>query len=170
MNLTPFKVTKKKNVKSFDTETGVFDLHDDAAVGLAVAEHLVPFSQVVKKTDPVTGEVRDELQSGMSELLTVLWSHLRHPAIRHEAPAELVWLEIEKNEDSRLEEEPYSSVEHIMELAEEGDFEAKQLLDGIRAFSDAKLKEEGEEEEEEEEEEELYDDGLEEDDGPEISA
>jgi len=147
MNFKAFKVTKKKNVKTFDTETGVFELLDDASVGLAIAEHLLPAKIPMQKQDPITGESVEFIQEGYSHVISVLWSHLRSPAIRHEAATDLVWLEVEKEEDSRIEEEPYTSVEHIKELAEEGDFESQELLKGLVAFSNAKLANEVDDEE-----------------------
>jgi len=148
MNLKPFKVTKKKNVKSFDVESGVFELIDDSAVGLAIAEHLVPFSRVVQKEDIVSKQMVDTVESGFSELLSVLWSHLRSPALRHEATSDLVWLEIEKDESSLTDDEPYSSLEHIIELSEEGDPEAIDLIKVIKAFSDTKIADEPDDEDE----------------------
>lgn len=170
MGLKPFRVTKKKNVRSFDPETGVFELIDDKIVGLAVAEHIIPFSRVVKKPDPTTGLEIDTMETGFSEMLSVLWNHVRHPAIRHEALAELVWLEIEKDEDTRIGEEPYTSLEHIIELAEEGDGEAAKFVEAIKAFSDSRLAEEDEEESKDEDEEADDEEDVEEDDdAPEIT-
>lgn len=72
----------------FDDD-GVPKLNNEEDVGILIKTHVVQVNQVI---DGV-------IQSGLSPLSEVLWNERRNPAPDLVAPADLVWLTIDSNQD-----------------------------------------------------------------------
>lgn len=91
MSMKPFIVTKKSNID----ENG--NAKNEEAIGVAVSEHLVPFSK--------PGEEPGTVEMGVIPKVAVLWEHRRSPSPSYENPEDLHWLSIwSKENEEELED------------------------------------------------------------------
>lgn len=139
MSFKSFNTTTKKNIDKQG------NLIDENIVGRAIAVHMAPFSYMEESRHPISGEVSSMLRTGMATKVCVLWEHERSPSPSFENPEDLTWISIPKEDESVLDDEPYASLSHLNELADEGDEEALNLIANLVGASERKLNEEDEE-------------------------